>query len=83
MSEKQVRDDTVPTRGLTQGDYESMGDPVGPTKFVPMKTPMSGEIISNWTIGDGPKHSLTVAELLSTQAARGRRVGLIIDLVSC
>ena len=68
-------------RCAVQGDYASVGEPVAPTRFVPMKTPMSREIISNWTLGDGPKHSLTVPELLAGQAAKGRAIGMIIDLV--
>ena len=64
-----------------QGDYASVGEAVRPTKFVPMKTPMSREIISNWTLGDGPKHSLTVPDLLRKQSAKGREIGMIIDLV--
>lgn len=72
---------TVLSKLQKWGDYASVGEPVKPTKFIPMKTPMSREIISNWTLGTGPKHSLTVPELLEWQAARDRQVGMIIDLV--
>ncbi|GAB4819930.1 hypothetical protein N2152v2_006976 [Parachlorella kessleri] len=73
---------TVLSKLKKWGDYASVGAPVRPTRFIPMKTPLSREIISNWTLGDGPKHSLTVPELIEGEAARGRVVGKIIDLVS-
>lgn len=63
-------------------DYPSVGNPVNPTKFLPMKTPMSLEIISNWSLEQPPKHSLTVPELLSSQDVTGRCVGMIIDLAN-
>lgn len=47
-----------------------------------MKTPMSLEIISNWSLPEPPRHSLTVPDLLSGQGANGRRVGMIIDLAN-
>lgn len=53
-----------------------------PTSFLPMKTPMSLEIISNWSLPHAPKHTLTVKELLESQASLGRRVGMIIDLAN-
>ena len=65
-----------------QGDYESVGQPVQPSRFVPMKTPMSEEIISNWSLPAPPRNSLTVAQMLAGQAAQARRVGLIIDLAN-
>eukprot|EP00889_Picochlorum_renovo_P003138 jgi/Picre1/30168/NNA_005537.t1 len=43
-------------------DYESIGQPVSPTMFLPMKTPMSREIIENWSLEDPPRHVLTIGE---------------------
>jgi hypothetical protein len=63
-----------------KGDYESVGAPVGRTKLLPMKTPLSREILSDWQLPQPPRHSLTIGELLEDQAAAGRRVGCIIDL---
>lgn len=65
-----------------QADYPSIGQPVKPTSFLPMKTPMSLEIISNWSLPHVPKHTLTVNELLTSQESLGRRVGMIIDLAN-
>lgn len=62
------------------GDYESFGQPVWPTKFIPMKTPLSHEILDNWQLPEAPKHRLTVSTLLEAQQAAGRRVGLLLDL---
>ena len=45
-----------------------------------MKTPMSSEIMSNWSLEEPPKHVLTVPSLLREESARGREIGLIIDL---
>lgn len=55
---------------------------MAPTRFVPMKTPMSSEIITNWSLEAGPRHALTVPSLLVRQAAAGAPVGLIIDLAN-
>jgi hypothetical protein len=63
-----------------QGDYESIGAPVGPTKLLPMKTPLSRDILADWQLPQPPRHSLTIEELLAGQAAAGRRVGCIVDL---
>ena len=41
-------------------DYAAVGAPVWPTRFIPMKTPMSREILDNWSLPDAPKHPLTV-----------------------
>lgn len=49
---------------------------------VPMKTPMSGEILDSWSLPDPPRHSLTVPLLLERQLARGQPIGLIIDLAN-
>ena len=29
-------------------------------RFIPMKTPMSSEIVSNWSLEEPPKHVLTI-----------------------
>ncbi|KAL4852861.1 mRNA-capping enzyme [Chlorella vulgaris] len=63
-------------------DYEAMGSPVWPTRFLPMKTPMSNEILGSWSLAEAPKHPLTVPRLLETQSKLGRTVGLIIDLAN-
>jgi len=47
-----------------------------------MKTPMSLEIISNWSLEQPPEHSLTIPELLSSQVVSGRCIGMIIDLAN-
>eukprot|EP00887_Chlorella_sp_A99_P000324 scaffold13.g324.t1 len=73
---------TVLTKLQKWGDYEALGKPVWPTKFVPMKTPMSREILANWSLPNPPRHSLTVPQLLEEQAAHGEPVGLIIDLAN-
>lgn len=61
-------------------DYQSYGEPVGPTRFLPMKTPMSSEIIQNWSLDEPPQHVLTIQSLLKDQQEKGRTIGLIIDL---
>jgi len=45
-----------------------------------MKTPMSSEIISNWSLEEPPKHVLTISSLLEEERGMGREIGLIIDL---
>jgi hypothetical protein len=62
------------------GDYQGVGDPVAPTRFLPMKTPLSEQILSQWALPCAPRHSLTVREMLASQAAAGRRIGLVLDL---
>ena len=57
-----------------------MGSPVGPTHFVPTKTPLSCRILSSWSLPEKPKHELTVPGLLETQRKEGRHVGMILDL---
>ena len=61
-------------------DYPSYGEPVNPTRFLPMKTPMSSEIIQNWSLDEPPQHPLTIQSLLKEQEEKGRTIGLIIDL---
>eukprot|EP01025_Chloroclados_australasicus_P030242 TRINITY_DN3034_c0_g2_i1.p1 TRINITY_DN3034_c0_g2~~TRINITY_DN3034_c0_g2_i1.p1 ORF type:complete len:363 (-),score=41.64 TRINITY_DN3034_c0_g2_i1:2803-3891(-) len=64
------------------GGQESMGEPVGPTKFIPMKTPFSKKIVNQINIQQ-PKimpHILTVEVLLMEQRSLGREVGMIFDL---
>ncbi len=45
-----------------------------------MKTPMSSEIVNNWSLEEPPKHVLTISSLLEEERAKGREIGLIIDL---
>lgn len=73
---------TVLTKLQKWADYESIGQPVSPTMFLPMKTPMSREIIENWSLEDPPRHVLTVQELIESQNKVQRRVGMIIDLAN-
>lgn len=73
---------TVLTKLQKWADYESIGEPVYPTMFLPMKTPMSQEIIDNWSLEDPPKHVLTVQELVESQLKVDRCVGMIIDLAN-
>lgn len=74
---------SVLTKLKKWADYASIGDPVQPTKFLPMKTPMSKEIIEHWSLEHAPKHTLTIEELIDTQERdHGRHVGLIIDLAN-
>lgn len=65
---------TVLTKLQKWGDYDSVGEPVWPTRFVPMKTPLARGILDNWSLPERPKHRLTVPELLSGQAKLGRKV---------
>lgn len=82
-AEKDVSTPTVLTKLKKWADYESVGNPVWPTRFLPMKTPMSNEIIHNWSLENPPKHTLTVETLVEGQErVYGRRVGLIIDLAN-
>ncbi|KAF5837769.1 hypothetical protein DUNSADRAFT_3912 [Dunaliella salina] len=61
------------------GDYAAIGAPVG--RFIPCKTPISREILSDRTlVPSAPKHALTVEHLLESQRLEGRRVGFIMDL---
>jgi len=80
---KDVSTPTVLTKLKKWADYESVGSPVWPTRFLPMKTPMSNEIIENWSLENPPKHTLTVEMLVEGQErVYGRKVGLIIDLAN-
>ena len=49
-----------------------------PTKFVPMKTPLSQAILDNWNLDAAPKFRLSVSDLLAQESSKGRHVGLII-----
>ena len=71
---------TVLTKLQKWGDYEPFGQPVGPSHLVPMKTPLSEEILADWQLREPPRHALTVRALLAAQEAAGRAVGCIIDL---
>lgn len=62
------------------GDFAAVGTPIHPTRFVPCKTPLSRQILENWTLPEPPVYPLTVPQLLEEQQALGRRVGLILDL---
>lgn len=59
---------------------DAVGNPVAPTNFIPCKTPLSAEILANWSLPVPPEHSLSISSLLADQAAAGRRVGMVLDL---
>lgn len=65
---------------LKWGNYAGYGTPVWPSRFVPMKTPLSEQILDSWELPEPPKHRLTVPDLLAAQTAAGRHVGLLLDL---
>lgn len=72
---------TVLTKLQKWGDYESVGlGPVAPSRFIPMKTPLSRAILADWSLPQAPRHRLTVPELLEEQRAAGRQCGLLLDL---
>ncbi|KAL6765881.1 protein-tyrosine phosphatase-like protein [Haematococcus lacustris] len=71
---------TVLTKLQKWGDYPSWGEPLHNTRFIPMKTPLSAEILASWSLPKAPLHSLTVGQLVAAQGAQGRRVGLLLDL---
>jgi hypothetical protein len=37
------------------GDYASFGEPVQPSRFIPMKTPLSTEILQSWSLAEPPR----------------------------
>lgn len=55
------------------GDYASVGAPLHGTKLIPMKTPLSTEIVHKMDIT--PKYSLTIPLLIHTQAQHNRHIG--------
>ncbi|KDD76743.1 hypothetical protein H632_c121p1 [Helicosporidium sp. ATCC 50920] len=73
---------TVLSKLQKWGSYPSLGLPVYPTRFLPMKTPMSEEILSNWSLPEPPQHTLSVRSLLAETRQAGRPLGLIIDLAN-
>ncbi|BDA42763.1 probable mRNA-capping enzyme at N-terminal half [Coccomyxa sp. Obi] len=80
-SELSAKEDSSVLQKLQKwADYPSYGEPVNPTRFLPMKTPMSSEIIQNWSLDQPPQHVLTIQSLLKDQQEKGRTVGLMIDL---
>ena len=51
-----VTDTNVPTvlsKLQKWGDYESYGEPVGPSRFIPMKTPLSPTLLADLGVGHG------------------------------
>jgi protein-tyrosine phosphatase len=69
---------TVLTKLQKWGDYESCGESVGKTKFVPMKTPLSLEFLERT---EKYAHILTVEKMLYEQReTKQREVTMIIDL---
>lgn len=67
---------TVLSKLQKWGDYASFGTPVEPSRFIPMKTPLSPSLLQEDTF----ENVLTLPTLLAEQTAMGRKVGLIIDL---
>lgn len=61
--------------------YESCcRGPVGTSRFLPMKTPLSEATLAAWCEAEPPRNPWSVALMLDTQRLQGRSVGLIIDL---
>eukprot|EP01026_Neomeris_dumetosa_P060245 TRINITY_DN56779_c0_g4_i2.p1 TRINITY_DN56779_c0_g4~~TRINITY_DN56779_c0_g4_i2.p1 ORF type:complete len:335 (-),score=36.89 TRINITY_DN56779_c0_g4_i2:104-1108(-) len=56
-----------------------MGASVGPTKFIPMKTPFSQEIISSFD-DKVIENRLTVDSMVLEQNKLGREIGMILDV---
>lgn len=79
-----VSDDSAVPSVLTKlnkwANYAAMGEPVKPTLFIPCKTPLSKNVMDNWSLPDPPLYPLTVPKLLQHQIERGRTIGLILDL---
>ena len=59
------------------GDYANYGEPVEPSRFIPMKTPLSPSLVQGDTTVE---NVLTLPCFLAEQQQRGRSVGLVIDL---
>jgi hypothetical protein len=75
-----VTENNVPTvlsKLQKWGDYASFGEPVVPSRFIPMKTPLSPTLLAN---PDAIENVLSLPSFLEQQRALGRNVGLIIDL---
>lgn len=72
----------IPLIRESQGDYPAIGEPVAPTRFVPMKTPMSQEILESWSLPLPCRHPLTVQRLLQASADAGHPISAIIDLAN-
>lgn len=80
VTHQQHQQHQVLTKLQKWGDYAAYGEPLGPTRFIPMKTPLSEDILAHWTLPTAPRHRLTVHDLLAAQRAAGRNVGMILDL---
>ena len=77
-----VTENNVPTvlsKLQKWGDYSSYGEPVAPSRFIPMKTPLSPTLLAKDAEESLP-NILTLPKFLAEQLALGRKVGLIIDL---
>ena len=77
-----VTENNVPTvlsKLQKWGDYASYGEPVAPSRFIPMKTPLSPTLLVKDAEESLP-NILTLPKFLAEQRALGRKVGLIIDL---
>ena len=70
---------TVLSKLQKWGDYASYGEPVAPSRFIPMKTPLSPTLLAKDAEESLP-NILTLPKFLAEQRALGRKVGLIIDL---
>jgi hypothetical protein len=68
---------TVLSKLRKWGDYASFGEPALPSKFIPMKTPLSPTLLREDTF----ENVLLLPNFLAEQReSRGRDVGLVIDL---
>ena len=87
-----VTADNVPTvlsKLQKWGDYESYGEPVFPSKFIPMKTPLSPTLLADLGVVSSAEkqgeekccaHVHTLPRFLTEQKSLNRDVGLVIDL---
>ncbi|QDZ20658.1 protein-tyrosine phosphatase [Chloropicon primus] len=64
------------------GDYGSFGVPMVAERILPMKTPLTEQILKDWshTLEEPPRHVHTVDSFIEAQREEGRQVGLIVDL---
>lgn len=64
------------------GSKLAVGEPVWPTRFVPMKTPLSSHLLAAHFAPGECAQPLTLPSALSHCARRGLRVGLVINLAA-
>lgn len=62
------------------GDYPSMGEPVWPSRFIPMKTPLTEQLLSAWDPNKACRSPLTLPLVIASCKAKNRRLGMIMNL---